>query len=82
MKFPKAILTPGYTQPQTGAVTEGTATVYITEWERLYRYNRDLENYLCECVAALLQNNIMPPEAPAHVETVLREKTIAALKGE
>jgi len=61
---------------------EGTATVYLSEWERLRLYNRDLENYLCECVAALLQNNIAPPTAPARVETVLQEKVIAALKGE
>ena len=82
MKFPKANYTPPYINPITGNNMPGRATVDIEDWERLRLYNIKLENYLCQCIVALTQNNIALPDAPAPVEEMLREKFIAAIKGE
>jgi hypothetical protein len=82
MKFPKAT----YNHP-TGfgyakIKEEGTVTIQYGAWEALRQYNSNLEDYLCQCIVLLTQNNIEVPNAPTHVEGMLREKFMNAIKGE
>jgi len=52
------------------------------QWQDIRNYNRQLEDYLCQCLSVFAQHNIAPPDPPERVGRVLSEKFINAIKGE
>lgn len=54
-------------------------------YEDIRNYNKELEDYLCQCLSVFAQHDIAPPDPPdppERVGRVLSEKFINAIKGE